>query len=108
MNKTAFGIFVFVELMFLWAILAVTGPTDRQHNTIVIAFSEVVFVADLVALIVYPFKRTLFLSKVGTSLIFATGLSMLLLAVTCQPNFEMRGIFTQINSVTSSGTNPTP
>jgi hypothetical protein len=107
MNKSVFGIFVFIELIFLWAILAVTGPTDRQHNTIVIAFSEVVFAANLFALIIYPLKRTAFLSKVVTSLVFATGVSMLLLAVTCQPNKEVRGVFT-IDSALNSGIKPSP
>jgi hypothetical protein len=105
MSIRAYGIFIVIELLFLWAICAVTGPEDRRHNAFVIDLSIVVWVANLVALIVYLFKKTELTAKTVAALAMASMVSMMFLAITCPPNLEVpRGVFSTIDSALTSET----
>ena len=87
--KSAYGLLLVCELLFLWIILLATDDTDRGHNYIVISLSILVFLANLIALLVYPFRKTEFQTKVMKYLTIASMISIFLLTCTGGPNKEV-------------------
>jgi hypothetical protein len=98
--KTGFYIAsLFAALILLTVLLIVINPgVDRERNVFFIGLSMFVLAIHLGILAIYPFTRSNSLAKMVIGIGFASMFSMLLLAFSCQPNLEVKSIFTTINS----------
>jgi hypothetical protein len=75
---------------------------DRQHNVFAIGLSMAVLLVHTALLIIYPFIRSDFLTKLIKSIGWVSMVAILLLALTCYPNRQVRRAFTTIGSQLTS------
>jgi len=71
---------------------------DRHHRAAALYLSVLILSANVAVLMAYPITRTIFVGMMVKDLGMASMFCILLLAITHQPNFEVKGIFTAVDS----------